>query len=338
MMENSCAVILAAGEGKRMKSKSPKVLSEVLFKPMLGWVIDAVSASNIKDICVISGFRHEEVEEYLSNNYSFCKSALQLERKGTAHAVKMAEDFLKVHKGKDVLILNGDAPFISSKTIEDAYNMHKSQRNAGTVVSACLDNPFGYGRIVRNKLSGKVEAIVEQKDANEDIQKINEVNSGAYWFNVDSLLSVLDDISNNNAQGEYYLPDALKLLLKRNNDIDAFVAQSQELGLGANDCFQLYELNQIARSNIIKGFMDKGIKIPCHDGIIIGPDVSIGEGSTILSGSIISGATSIGNNCIVGPNSYIVDSTVGSNVKLNCVSIEKAYINDNEGVKPFTCL
>lgn len=334
-MKNNCSLVLAAGKGKRMKSNSPKVLSDVLFKPMLGWVIDSIKNSEISNICVVSGFKHEEVEDYLKSNHSDCENALQLELNGTGHAVKMAENFLNKHRGQDVLILNGDAPFVSSKTIIDSYNMHKDQNNAATVISARLDDPFGYGRIVRN-IDGKVKAIIEQKDADDEVKKIDEVNSGAYWFNIDLLLSVLDDLSNDNAQGEYYLPDTLKLLLERGKSVDAFLADSPELVLGANDCMQLYDLNQIARNNIIKKFMEQGIKIPCTDGVVIGPDVVIGSGSMILPGTIITGKSSIGNNCVVGPCSYVVDSIVGDNVKLNSVNLNKASIKDNEFIKPFT--
>lgn len=335
-MINNCAVILAAGEGKRMKSNSPKVLSEVLFKPMLGWVIDSVKDSGIENICVVSGFKHDEIENYLKQKYPICENALQLERKGTGHAVKMAKDFLSKHIGSDVLILNGDAPFISSQTINDSYNLHKTKNNAATVISALLEEPFGYGRIVRNNENGKITSIIEQKDANEKIKKIKEVNSGAYWFNIDSLISVLDSLSNDNVQCEYYLPDTLKLLLNDSKDVDAFLSDSPELVLGANDCRQLYDLNQIARKNILEKFMEQGIRIPCLDGVIIGPNVTINHGATILPGTILSGNTFIGNNCIVGPNSYIIDSRIGNNVKLNYINFNNVEMDDDDFIPPFT--
>lgn len=337
-MANKCAVILAAGEGKRMKSNSPKVLSEVLFKPMLGWVIDSVKSAGIDNICVVAGFKHDEVESYLNKNKAFCKTALQLERKGTGHAVKMAESFLNEFKGSDVLILNGDAPFISAEIIKDSYDKHKSENNSATVISAKLDNPFGYGRIVRNSENGKVKAIIEQKDASSDIQKISEVNSGAYWFSVSDLLSVLNNLSNENAQGEYYLPDTLKLLLNNGKSINAFTASSPNVVLGANDCIQLFELNKIANQNIIRSFMQEGIKFSSTDGIIIGPDVTIKKGSRILPGTIISGKVNIGENCIIGPNSQLIDSNIGNNVQLNCVYCINSNIGDNEKVKPFSSL
>lgn len=247
-MENVCAVVLAAGEGKRMKSDKPKVLSEVLSQPMLKWVIDAIKKANINEICVVAGFKHEMVKEYISSINLNCDLVVQHERKGTAHAVIMAEDFLKRNLHKEVLILNGDAPFIDEKTIKESFSLHQKEKNSATVISATIENPFGYGRIVRDEFTKNLKLIVEQKDADENTQRINEVSSGAYWFNVEDLLSVIHNISNDNIQNEFYLPDAIKLLLEKEMSVNAFLAESSEIVLGANDKEQLEKLNDIARS------------------------------------------------------------------------------------------
>ena len=172
----NCAVILAGGEGKRMKSDKPKTLSEVLGRPMLCWVMSALRKAGIDDICVVKGFKKECVEEYLSTLDFSVESVFQAERLGTGHAVMMAKDFLKKHSG-NVVILNGDAPFMDSKTIEDSLKAHIENDCAATVISAKVDDPTGYGRIVRDE-NGNLRAIVEQKDADEETLKINEVNSG----------------------------------------------------------------------------------------------------------------------------------------------------------------
>lgn len=244
-----CAVILAGGEGKRMKSNKPKPMSEVLGKPMLQWVIDSVRAAGVNDICVVKGFRKECIEEYVATLPYKVETVYQAERLGTGHAVMMAKDFLKEHKG-DVVILCGDAPFMDKDTIADAYAQHDSNNASATVISAVLTDSTGYGRVVRNT-DGSLKAIVEQKEADEETLKIKEVNSGGYWFDTEDLLSVLDSITSNNAACEYYLPDALKLLLENGRNVGAFTASSPDTVLGANDPQQLEELNQIA---IAKGY------------------------------------------------------------------------------------
>lgn len=244
-----CAVILAGGEGKRMKSNKPKPMSEVLGKPMLQWVIDSVRAAGVSDICVVKGFRKECIEEYVATLPYEVSTVYQAERLGTGHAVMMAKDFLKEHKG-DVVILCGDAPFMDKDTIADAFAQHDKDNASATVISAVLSDSTGYGRVVRNA-DGSLKAIVEQKEADEETLKIKEVNSGGYWFDTEDLLSVLDSITSNNAACEYYLPDALKLLLENGRTVGAFTASSPDTVLGANDPQQLEELNQIA---IAKGY------------------------------------------------------------------------------------
>lgn len=246
---SNCAVILAGGEGKRMKSNKPKTLSPVLGKPMLLWVISAVRGAGIDDLCVVKGFKKEDVEQFLSTLDFNVESVFQAERLGTGHAVMMAKDFLKSHDG-NVVILNGDAPFMTAETIKNSLEQHTKSGCAATVISARVDDPHGYGRIVRDT-DGCLKAIVEHKDADEETLKIDEVNSGGYWFDCQKLLSVLDRIKSDNAAGEYYLPDAIELLLKDGQKVGAYTAECSDAVLGANDPAQLEELNQIA---IKKGY------------------------------------------------------------------------------------
>ena len=245
-----CAVILAGGEGKRMKSNMPKPMSQVLGKPMLQWVIDSVRGAGIENICVVKGYKKECIEEYVATLPYEVETVYQAERLGTGHAVMMAKDFLLKNKG-DVVILCGDAPFMDKDTVANAFSQHDSEGASATVISAVLDDSTGYGRIVRHD-DGSLKAIVEHKEADEEILKIKEVNSGGYWFDTEDLLSVLDKITADNAAAEYYLPDALKLLLADNKRVSAFTASSPDTVLGANDPAQLEELNQIA--------IDKGYK------------------------------------------------------------------------------
>lgn len=334
-MTELCSIILAAGEGKRMKSNSPKVLSEVLFKPMLKWVIDSVNNSSIQNVCVVAGYKSEEIEKYIASIDINCDIALQLERKGTAHAVMMAKSFLNKHINSDVLILGGDAPFIDSEIIKKSYELHKKENNSVTVISAKLNEPSGYGRIVRNPLTSKLESIIEEKDANNTVKKITEVNSGVYWFKIADLLPVLSSISNDNAQGEYYLPDAIKLLIHKGKNVNAFVSGCPEIVMGANDCLQLYDLNCIARNKVLKCLMSNGVRIPFTNGVVIGTDVKIKKGTTILPCSIIKGNTKIGENCVIGPNAQIYNSTLENNVIFNSSYCSDAYITNNQNIGPF---
>lgn len=239
-----CGVILAGGEGKRMKLNKPKPLAEVLGEPMLKWVINSVKRADVNNICIVKGFGKEYIDEFVETLNFPVSTVFQAERLGTGHAVMQAKDFLKENKG-DVVILNGDAPFMDFETIKSSYEYHKSHKNAATVISAKVSDPTGYGRIVRDS-QGNLSSIVEQKDADETTAKINEVNSGGFWFDTEKLLSVLDEIKSDNNAREYYLPDALKLLLEKGETIGAYTAKSPDTVLGANDPAQLKELEEIA--------------------------------------------------------------------------------------------
>lgn len=249
---DNCAIILAGGEGKRMKSDKPKTLSLVLEKPMLLWVISALKEAGINDICIVKGYKKECIEDFIGTLDFEVSSVFQAERLGTGHAVMMAKDFLEKHDG-NVVILNGDAPFMTADTIMKSLDKHTESQSSATVISAKVGDPTGYGRIVRAD-DGSLKAIVEQKDADEKTLKIDEVNSGGFWFDCKQLLSVLGRIKSNNKAGEYYLPDAIKLLLSDGKRVEAYTAKCSDTVLGANDPAQLEELNNIARQ---KGYSCK---------------------------------------------------------------------------------
>lgn len=244
-----CSIILAGGEGKRMKSEKPKALTEVLGKPMLQWIIDALQRASVNDICVVTGSRHEYIEEYLKDKEYNFDIAFQPERLGTGHAVMMAKDFLRKIDG-DVIILGADSPFIDAETILSSYKMHKQDGNSVTVISAVIDNPTGYGRIVKNE--NGLERIVEQKNATEEEKLIKEINSGAYWFNAKDLLTILDEITLNSVTGEYYLTDTIGLLIEKGKRAGAFVSHDPDVILGANNPEQLEQLNAIAAVKFAK--------------------------------------------------------------------------------------
>mgnify|MGYP001001372239 CR=1 FL=1 len=339
MPQESCAVILAAGEGKRMKRGRPKALLPVLFKPMLQWVLDSAAAAGVARVCVVTGHLHEQVEQYLREQDPGTDTAYQSERKGTGHAVMTAAGFLRSNAaGGDVLILNGDAPFLTAGEIREAGRVHRENGNAVTVISSELENPTGYGRIVRDPEDGRLTGIVEQKDAPPRVRAIREVNSGAYWFRTDDLLGILSRIGNNNAQGEYYLTDAVRLLIEQGGRAGAFQTGSAEAVLGANDCLQLSGLNGIARENILRRHLLAGVDIPCRDGVVIGPDVVIGRDVCVLPGTILRGRTKIGDGCVVGPNTVLTDCKVGGNCVLSSVQGTGCAVGQGLTATPYTVL
>ena len=244
-MSKNCAVILAAGEGKRMKANKPKPMMEVLSRPMIDWVLDAAEASGVKDTILVVGAYGEQLVDHCGDRSAIC---WQRERLGTGHAVMMALDYLNASDADNVLILNGDAPFMDAATIAESLALHEANGNAVTVISARLDEPFGYGRIVQGA-DGSFERIVEQKDATDEEKAIRNVNSGAYWFRREDLISSLGKLTTDNAAGEDYLTDTIYLLKQEGKNAGVFVTENADVVLGANDREQLQALNDIAARN-----------------------------------------------------------------------------------------
>ena len=329
-----CAIILAGGKGTRMKTDAPKVMCEVIFEPMIKYVVDAVKDAGADDICVITGYKHEIVEGYLSSYDSKIKTALQEPQLGTGHAVMQAGEFISAHRDDDILILNGDGPLMDADTINKAYDYHKQNNNAITLISAIVEDTNGIGHIKRDE-NGVLERIIEHKDANEEQRKINESNAGTYWFNGSELLYALDRITNNNAQNEYYLTDSLEILIKKGMNAGAYVCENNEAILGANDRKQLNILNNIMRRNINDSLMLDGVDIQCTDGVMIGKDVKIGSSTRILPNTIILGNTVIGDGCVIGPNTYIKDSEIGNEVILDNCKVTDSKIEDGADCGPF---
>lgn len=330
-MNQNAAIILAAGEGKRMKSNKPKVLAEVLFQPMIDWILDATAAAGIDRTCLIVGHFGEQLESYVGDR---CSIAWQKERLGTGHAVMQAEAFLADSGADNVLILNGDAPFMDADTILGALKEHEEQGNAVTVIAADIPNPTGYGRIVRTA-DGTLERIVEQKDASAAEAAITEVNSGAMWFRVADLQASLKKITPENAAREYYLTDTIYVLKQAGKRAGVYVTANSQIGMSANDRIQLLELNDIARKKVLYRHLANGVDIPVLDGIIIGKDVEIGNETQILPNTILKGKTKIGSNCVLGPNTLVIDSTIGDGARLNNVMFEQSVAEDKIDLGPF---
>ncbi|MCL2856437.1 MAG: bifunctional UDP-N-acetylglucosamine diphosphorylase/glucosamine-1-phosphate N-acetyltransferase GlmU [Oscillospiraceae bacterium] len=329
-MEKACAVLLAAGDGKRMKSEKPKVLCEVLFQPMIAWVAKALAGAGIENCCAVLGAGYEQVRGVLPAHYSV---AMQHERKGTGHAVMMAEDYIKNGDFRDVAVLCGDAPLIASGDISAAYDQHKTEKNAVTVLTAKVSNPTGYGRIVRT--DGKVSAIVEQADADEATVLIDEINAGAYWFNAEFLLEALKGMGTSNVQGEYYLTDTVATAIKLGRPSGAYTSHP-DAALGANDRRSLAILNEIARKKVIDRLLDNGVDIPFAGQVVVGPSVEIGADTIILPGCILKGETVVGNGCEIGPNTQLTDAAIGDGCKVVSSFVEASRVDDGVSIGPMS--
>ena len=324
-----CALILAAGQGKRIKSDLPKVLHKVCGKEMVNHVIDTLRKGNVEDINVIVGKGAELVKENTkSRNVSY---SLQEEQLGTGHAVKCAMDFLKDKKGT-VAVFNGDAPLIEEGTIEELFKVHKESGNSATILTSILDDASGYGRIIRD--GDEVLKIVEHKDCNEEELKVKEINSGMYCFEIESLVECLGNLSNNNSQGEYYLTDVIGMLKEKDEKVGALVINHEET-LGVNSRVQLAEVEAILRKRINNKHLENGVTIIDPNTTYIGIDVEIGQDTIIYPGNVLEGRTIIGRNCVLYPNSRINNSIIGEGVDIQSSVILESEVGNNTTVGPF---
>ncbi len=336
-MKEFQSVILAAGMGTRMKSETPKVLHKICGKPLAAWVMKAANEAGSSKTCVIVGHKADMVKETLGED---CEYALQAEQKGTGHAIMQAEDFIR-RNGTTVVVLNGDLPLVSAETVKKAVKMHEESAAAATVITAVLDNPFGYGRIVRDK-DGNVIKIVEQKDASAEEQAINEINSGMYIFEADALLAALKELKPNNAQGEYYLTDTLEIILSKGKKIGGYPVGNADELRGINDRVQLAEAEKIMQERINKEHMRNGVTMILPETIIIEDNVIIGSDTVIYPNVILRSGTVIGKNCIIGSNTQITDSKIAddvdilSSVLLNCTIDEGTHVGPFAYIRPNT--
>ena len=330
-MSHTCAVILAAGDGKRMKSQSSKVLCQVLFRPLIGWVCANCREAEVETIYAVVGRGAQDVCRALPEGV---RTVVQEERLGTGHAVRCAEEFLREDTSRDVLVLLGDAPFLSSQVIRRAYEFHKASDNAMTVVSAQVEDPTGYGRILRDEKG--VRAIVEERDADDSQRQIREINSGACWYKAAALLEALAELTPANAQGELYLTDTLGILRGKGLRVDAFDAGDSRVVLGANTRRDLARLNGIAREMVFDRLYQEGVDIPVTDGVIISPEAKIGPDTQILPGTIIKGGTVIGKGCVIGPGSVLEDAEIGDRCVVRSTYITRSVLEEDVQIGPFS--
>lgn len=324
------AIILAAGEGTRMKSKTPKVLHKVAGLSLVEHVMKAASQIGSDKLVVVVGSGREQVESYLKN--SGAVFVHQAERLGSGHAVMVCEDV--IDEDEDVLILCGDTPLIQAKTLERLLEVHRSENNACTVLTAELENPFGYGRIVRAE-NGQVLGIVEEKDADEATKAIKEINSGMYCFKGAQLKAFLPQLTNTNAQGEYYLTDMLALLNQAGFKVGSAVVSDFDDLRGVNSRLQLAESEAILRKRINDYWMAEGVTLIDPMATYIEEGVRIGRDTIVYPGTSLRGKSIIGEDCMLGPNAHLENVVLGCGVSVKESTLMDSSIDEGTTVGPY---
>lgn len=332
-MTNIFAVILAAGQGTRMKSKLYKVLHPVCGKPMVEHVIDNIQNLDVSRIVTIVGHGAEKVKETLGEKSEY---VLQAEQLGTAHAVQQAESILADLEGT-TLVVCGDTPLIRDETLKSLVEFHQKQNAKATILTAVAENPYGYGRIIRNE-KGQVSQIVEQKDASDEQQLVKEINTGTYCFDNKALFESLKLVKNENAQGEYYLPDVIEILKAQGEIVSAFTTDDFDEILGVNDRVALSQAEEIMRARINEKHMRNGVTIINPLTTHISMDAVIGSDTVIKPGVVIEGNTIIGEDCIIGPNSQITNSQIGNRTSVQNSVVISSIVGEDTTIGPFAHL
>jgi len=319
-MAGPVVVILAAGHGTRMKSRTPKVLHDLCGKPLVRWPVDAALAAGASKVVVVGG-PDRAIEPCLPDGALL---AVQDEPRGTGHAVLAAAD--QIATDDDVVVINGDVPLITAEAIADLAAVHAGDGAAATMATMVLDDPTGYGRVVRNG-DGSIERVVETKgagDATAGELDIAEVNTGVYAFTGGPLLDALHQVRPDNAQNEVYLPDAFPVLKAAGGRIAAYEVDDPTLTLGVNDRADLAEVTALARRRILRHHM--------RNGVTIRADTVLDQGCTLR------GDTRIGERCRIGPHASLIDAHLGDEVTIRHAYVEGATAEDGVTVGPYAFL
>jgi bifunctional UDP-N-acetylglucosamine pyrophosphorylase / glucosamine-1-phosphate N-acetyltransferase len=334
MKQKLSVVILAAGEGTRMRSSRAKVLHSLAGKPLVRWVLSSVKGLRPDNVTFIVGHKAEAVREELAGEKA--SFALQKQQLGSGHALRQAAPELAKFRG-DILVLCADTPLISTAALRSLLAAHRREGNAATILSAEFADPFGYGRIVRDS-EGAVLGIVEEKDAAPEQRMVREINSGIYCFRSPLIWSVLAKIKPENRKNEYYLTDAIALLRDRGEKVGAASLGDPDEILGVNTRVDLSRAEKIVRERTLKALMLEGVTVIDPGTTFVAPGTTIGRDTVLLPGTIIEGATKIGSECRIGPYSVIKDSVIGNGVELRQSVVTEARIHDAAKIGPFSHL
>ncbi|MBI4832047.1 MAG: bifunctional UDP-N-acetylglucosamine diphosphorylase/glucosamine-1-phosphate N-acetyltransferase GlmU [Candidatus Lindowbacteria bacterium] len=327
-----CA-ILAAGQGTRMKSGTPKVLHKLCGKPMIDHIVQTAKKLEPARIYLIVGFREELVRQFFGDSVYYITQSQQL---GTGHAVLQARDELFGYKG-DVVVLYGDVPLVTEGTLRSLVARHRETGASATLVTTRVKNSTGFGRVIRNR-SGRIAKIVEEKDASPAQKRIKEINPGIYCFEAPSLMGALTEIGPANKQQEYYLTDVVEVLVKKGKKVETITTSDEVEILQVNTRKHLAQVNRIMHERVLEKLMDEGVTIIDPRTTFVSETVKVEKDVTIYPFTYIEGYTHIGAGTIVGPQTYITDSVIGNNVVIVMSYISSSIIRDNSRVGPYSHL
>lgn len=329
---NRAGIILAAGKGTRMKSDLPKGLHAVCGVPMLDLILGAFRSTDVSKLILVVGFGADMVRE----RYVDCEFAEQTEQLGTGHAVQMASHLIEGFEGT-VVVSPGDTPLLTATALQQLCQAHESHQAAVTVGTFIPENPKGYGRVVR-AASGVPLRIVEERDATDSERAIREVNSAVYCFDAKVLLKYLSKLDDSNAQGEYYLPDILSLAANDGEKTHAVCFEDPEVFRGINDRWQLAEASVELNRRSLRRLAESGITIYDPNSTFIGPFVQVGHDTIIYPNTMIEGHTIIGERCEIGPNTKIMNCTIGDEVEVVMSHLNRAKMDRGTRCGPFANL
>ncbi|XVV12104.1 bifunctional UDP-N-acetylglucosamine diphosphorylase/glucosamine-1-phosphate N-acetyltransferase GlmU [Actinoplanes sp. CA-131856] len=329
-------VVLAAGEGKRMKSATPKVLHPLLGRTLVGHVLAAAEPAGAEQVIVVVGHKADQVTAHLTEIAPSAVPVLQAEQNGTGHAVRIALEAVPETTGT-VVVLNGDVPLLRPETVSDLIAAHEAGRRGATVLAAEVPDPAGLGRIVRDA-AGNLERIVEERDASAEVKAIREINAGIYAFDVASLREALSKLSTDNDQGEEYLTDVFGLLASAGDPVGVFVAPDARETLGCNDRAELAKLRALLRDRVNEAWMRRGVSILDPSTTWIDVTVTLEPDAEIDQNSQLLGATSVAGGAIVGPDTTLIDTTVGAGAVVLRTHSIGAQVGDEATVGPFSFL
>jgi len=332
-MEKARAVILAAGKGTRMKSKLPKVLHKICGKPMVEHVLAATLSAGIEKNILVIGYEAEKIEAALGEQAEYVYQHQQL---GTGHAVLQAAELLKDYDGS-VLVLCGDTPLLTGETLAKLLAYHREKGAVATILTGIMENPYGYGRIIRNT-DGVVTRIVEEKDAGLEEKQVSEINTGTYCFDSRLLFAALEKITPNNAQGEYYLTDVISMFKESKFRVEALIAEEVWETMGVNSRKHLAEADFYLRRRILNNLMEEGVTIVDPASTFIQADVKIGRDTLVHPFTIIEGQTLIEEDCIIGPGTRIIDSRIGTGTIVEYSIVLESVLGQEVRVGPYAYL
>jgi bifunctional UDP-N-acetylglucosamine pyrophosphorylase/glucosamine-1-phosphate N-acetyltransferase len=329
-------VVLAAGKGTRMKSARPKVLHEAAGLPLIEHVLRAADPLGAASLTIVVGHMADAVRETVSRKRPASQFALQDPQQGTAHALLQAEPYLAGRTGT-IVMLSGDVPLLSTATVRRLVATHHATGAAATLLTAVVDQPFGYGRVVRS--AGRVERVVEERDASAEERAIREINAGVYAFDLGPLFDQLRAIAADNAQGEYYLTDVAAVYARRGLPVETLTVEDPREVRGINSRGELAEVSAMMRKTKNEALMAAGVTIEDPACTYIGPDVTVGPDTVIHPNVHLEGRTTIGTGCEIHANVRIVDSTIGDRVTIqNFCVIAASRIASDAIVGPFARL